>query len=117
MGIEVLRELVSSHWVLAAWLSMSVISCTMLLIDLHHNNNHIGSIIKMVCFLSMRYSGRRQISNGSLWRKGFRSVAHCYSGCSAGEVTGIFIAAGLLSLGNTAAALNVFGLRMHLIMA
>jgi len=36
----------------------------------------------------------------TLWRKGFRSAAHCYSGCEAGEVSSVFIAAGLLSLGN-----------------
>jgi hypothetical protein len=27
-------------------------------------------------------------------------VAHCYSGCGAGEITGVFLAAGLLSLGS-----------------
>lgn len=46
------------------------------------------------------YAGRRQIARDSLWRRGFRSVAHCYSGCGAGEVAGVLIAAGLLSLSN-----------------
>ena len=79
--------------------------------DLRRNNAHISSIMKAVWFMTVLYSGllglliyfysgRKQISNNSLWRKGFRSVAHCYSGCGAGEVTGVFIAAGLLSLGN-----------------
>ncbi|MGM0679794.1 MAG: DUF4396 domain-containing protein, partial [Pseudomonadota bacterium] len=35
-------------------------------------------------------------------------LAHCYSGCGAGEVTGIVIAAGLLTLGNNAVALITF---------
>lgn len=26
------------------------------------------------------------LSHDSLWRRSFRSVAHCYSGCGAGEV-------------------------------
>lgn len=43
------------------------------------------------------YSGRTQIDHDSLWRKGFRLVCHCYSGCGAGEITGIFIALGLLA--------------------
>jgi magnesium-transporting ATPase (P-type) len=35
-------------------------------------------------------------------------VAHCYSGCGAGEITGVFIAAGLLAWGNTAVAIITF---------
>lgn len=119
MNIDVVRGFLSSSWVLAGWLSMSVIACAVLLHDLRKNNNHIDPIMKVVWFLSVLYSGllglliyfysgRKQISNDSLWRKGFRSVAHCYSGCGAGEVTGIFIAAGLLALDNTAIALITF---------
>jgi hypothetical protein len=59
---------------------------------LRHNNHQIGSIMKLVWFMIVLYSGllglmiyfnsgRRQISRDSLWRKGFLSVAHCYSGC------------------------------------
>ncbi|MFB6185441.1 MAG: DUF4396 domain-containing protein, partial [Halobacteriaceae archaeon] len=44
------------------------------------------------------YAGRKQIKRDSLWRKAFRSVSHCYSGCGAGEVTGVVLAAGLLAL-------------------
>ncbi len=56
------------------------------------------------------YSGRKQIVHDSLPRRGFRSVAHCYSGCGAGEITGVFITAGLLSLGNLWVALVSFTL-------
>lgn len=120
MNIDTLRDFLSSGWVLGIWLSLSVTSCLVLLNDLRRHNNHIGSLMKAVWFLSVLYSGplglliyyysgRKQISSDSLWRKGFRSVAHCYSGCGAGEITGIFIAAGLLSLGNTAVAVTTFG--------
>lgn len=106
-------------WVLGVCLSLSFFSCIALLVDIHRHNNHIGSMMKVVWFLSILYSGllgliiyfysgRRQISSNSLWRKGFRSVAHCYSGCGAGEITGVFIAAGLLTLGNTAVAVTTF---------
>lgn len=119
MGIELVREFLSSSWVLAVWLGMSVIACAILLLDLYRHNQHIGPIMKVVWFLTVFYSGalglliyfysgRKQISHDSLWRKGFRSVAHCYSGCGAGEVTGIFIAAGLLSLTNISVALITF---------
>lgn len=45
-------------------------------------------------------SGRTQISTDSLWR-GFRSTAHCYSGCGAGEVLGFALFAWLLALQST----------------
>lgn len=56
------------------------------------------------------YSGRKEIPKDNVWRKGFRSVAHCYSGCGMGEITGIFIAAGLLTLANIWVALITFSL-------
>lgn len=119
MSIDILRDFLSNGWVLTVWLSMSFISCAVLLVDLKRHNNHIAPIMRVVWFLTVLYSGplgllvyfysgRKQISNDSLWRKGFRSVSHCYSGCGAGEVTGIFIAAGLLSLDNTSVALTTF---------
>lgn len=119
MSIEVLRDFLSSGWVLGIWLSLSVISSAILLADLHRHNNHIGPIMKIVWLLTVLYSGplglliyyysgRKQISHDSLWRKGFRSVAHCYSGCGAGEITGVFIAAGLLTLDNMAVAITTF---------
>jgi hypothetical protein len=45
-------------------------------------------------------TGRKQIARDSVWRRGARSVAHCYSGCGLGEITGLLITVGLLSLGN-----------------
>lgn len=86
-----------------------IISLGVLVNDLRAKNPDIMPLMKVVWFLTVLYSGpvglliyyysgRKQISNDSLWRRGFRSTAHCYSGCGAGEVAGIVIAAGLLAL-------------------
>lgn len=54
------------------------------------------------------YSGRSQIRRDSLWRRGFRSVCHCYSDWGAGEVTGVIIALGPLSMENIAVTATTF---------
>ncbi len=82
----------------------------MLIRDLRLSNPQTPSLMKLVWGFTVLYSGplglavyiysgRRQIARDSLWRRGFRSVAHCYSGCGAGEVVGISVTAGLLGLG------------------
>jgi hypothetical protein len=97
-----------------------LLCCVLLVRDLRRCNAHLGSLMKAVWVLTVVYSGplgllvyfyagRGQIRRDSLWRKGFRSVAHCYSGCGAGEITGVLLAAGLLSLHNTGVALVTFG--------
>lgn len=96
---------------LLIWGGSAAVSLAILLYDLCKNNRHLGSFMKLVWFLTVLYSsciglliyfysGRKQIKEDDDWRKGFRSVAHCYSGCGAGEVTGVVIAVGLLSLNN-----------------
>ena len=121
MQMETLRSLLSSAWVLALWVTRSLICVAVLAYDIRRHNARTGTLMKAVWFLTVLYSGflalliyyysgRRQIPRDSLWRKGFRSVAHCYSGCGAGEITGVFLAAGLLSPGNTGTALITFGL-------
>jgi hypothetical protein len=120
MDRETIRTLMTNDGLLTLWVILALVCCSILLWDLRRNNAHIGSLMKVVWFLTVLYSGplglliyyysgRRQIRRNSLWRKGFRSVAHCYSGCGAGEITGVFLAAGLLSLGNTGTALITFG--------
>ena len=54
------------------------------------------------------YSGRKQIPKDDIWRRSFRSVAHCYSGCGIGEITGLVITVGILSLTNTYVAIITF---------
>lgn len=101
------------------WLVIVGLSEIVLLHDLLTRNTHIKSIMHLVWILTVLYSGpiglaiyyysgRKQIPNDNIWRRGFRSVAHCYSGCGAGEISGIFIAAGLLNLGNTWIAVVTF---------
>jgi hypothetical protein len=96
---------------LTAWLLLVVGSTAALIVDLRRNNPEIAGLMKWVWIFTVVYSGpiglaiyawsgRKQIARDSLARRAFRSVAHCYSGCGAGEIVGVFIAAGLLSLGN-----------------
>lgn len=87
--------------------------------DIRSNNREIAPLMKFVWGLTVLYSGlfglgvywyagRKQIARDSLWRKGWRSVSHCYSGCGAGEVIGVTIAAGILSLDTSAVAVITF---------
>lgn len=43
-------------------------------------------------------------------RRGARSVAQCYSGCGAGEITGLIIAVGILQMGTIDGAAITFSL-------
>lgn len=63
-----------------------------------------------VGLLCYRFSGRKQIKKDSLIRKGLRSVAHCYSGCGIGEISGVIISVGFFALGNIPAAIITFAL-------
>lgn len=106
---------------LGVWGVLMFTSLAILIRDLFRNNEALGSLMKFVWIFTVLYSGplglavywysgRTQISHDSLWRRGFRSVSHCYSGCGAGEVSGIVIALGLLSLGNLYVAAVTFAL-------
>lgn len=108
---EFFRLILTSPHFLVVWIIFALISVVVLLRDLKNNNTQIGGIMKWVWLFTVLYSGplglavyyysgRKQIARDSLWRRGFRSVAHCYSGCGAGEIIGILIAVGLLSLNN-----------------
>lgn len=46
----------------------------------------------------------------SLWRRAFRSLAPCYSGCGAGEIAGILLTVGVLSAPPVAVTGTTFGL-------
>ncbi len=108
---QTLQSVLSNPTYLMAWAALVVVSEAILIWDLWRNNSEMKSLMKLVWGLTVLYSGplglgiyfyagRRQIDHDSFWRKGFRSVAHCYSGCGAGEVTGVVIAVGVLALAN-----------------
>ena len=95
--------------VLAAWGLLVALSVLVLLRDLRRNNPEIHGLMKLVWILTVAYSGplglagfywagRKQIPRDDLWRRAFRSVAHCYSGCGLGEIVGLTVTVGLLGL-------------------
>ena len=103
------------QWPLVVVLSgLNAISIVALLVDLRRNNREITGLMRWVWILTVAYSGllglavyfysgRKQIPQDSLWRRAFRSVAHCYSGCGAGEMAGLMLAVGVLGLKSTVA--------------
>lgn len=118
---EPIRSFITNPIVIGAWMAGSVVSLTVVSYDLRHANAGLGSLMKWVWGFTVAYSGviglavywnagRAQIPTDSLWRRSFRSVAHCYSGCGAGEVTGVFVAVGLLALSNLWVAAITFSL-------
>ena len=85
-----------SQWltwpVLAVWAVISLACAAWVIQDLRRHNAFLGGMMKVAWVLTVLYSGplglavywytgRGQIAHDSLWRKSFRSVAHCYSGC------------------------------------
>ncbi|MGB9965838.1 DUF4396 domain-containing protein [Halobacterium hubeiense] len=108
---DVVRPVLSDHRVLAAWAVLVAASVGVLWWDLRRHNEAIPSLMRGVWTLVAVYSGpaglalywyagRTQIARDSLWRRGVRSTAHCYSGCGAGEVTGVVLLVGVLAIGD-----------------
>jgi hypothetical protein len=106
---EVLVPILSNPVVVGAWALLVVACVGVLWWDLRTNNEPLPSTMKAVWTLVVLYSGpfglavywysgRTQIDHDSLWRRGFRSTSHCYSGCGMGEVVGITLAQGILAL-------------------
>ncbi|MFC5972466.1 DUF4396 domain-containing protein [Halomarina salina] len=119
--VSTIQEFITNPIVMGAWVVLVVASLGTLVWDLRRNNEELGSLMKYVWGFTVLYSGpiglgvywysgRTQISHDSLWRRGFRSVCHCYSGCGAGEITGVVIAVGLLAMGNLWVAAVTFSL-------
>lgn len=109
---HVTKPILSDPLVMGIWALVVVASVGTLWWDIRERNRALPSLMKGVWTLVVLYSGpfglavywyagRTQISNDSLWRRGFRSTAHCYSGCGAGEVLGFALLAGLLALRST----------------
>lgn len=104
---------------LSIWFATCLACTAWVVYDLRTNNPRIMSLMQWVWTLTTLYSGplglavyyysgRTQIARDSVWRRGFRSVAHCYSGCGAGEIIGLVISVGLFSLGNYGTAAVTF---------
>lgn len=115
------KAILSNPVFLMVWASLMLPCLVYLIYDLAMRNSHLMPLMKLVWGLTVAYSGpvglaiyffcgRRQITRDSLLRRAFRSVAHCYSGCGMGEIIGVIIAAGLLSLGNWGIAAVTFTL-------
>jgi hypothetical protein len=110
----------SSPSLLAGWLALSLVCLALLLRDFRRANPEIGRLMKVVWALTVLYSGpvglavywgsgRKQIARDSIWRRGWRSTAHCYSGCGMGEIVGLVLAVGIIGLGTWPTALVTFG--------
>lgn len=119
--LEKLRDALTDARFLWVWGALVLVSVAVLVQDLRAKNPGIMPLMKWVWGFTVLYSGplglaiyyysgRSQISRDSIWRRGFRSVAHCYSGCGMGEIAGVTIAAGILALGNWGIASITFAL-------
>lgn len=108
------------NWIIfIAWVFIATICLFTVIRDLRKNNPEISGLMRVVWILTVSYSGplglgiywfsgRKQIRNDSIWRRGWRSVAHCYSGCGAGEIIGVFVTVGLLELSNWPVMITTF---------
>ncbi len=106
---DLLTSALSNPWLLASWAAIAGFCVVLLVLDLRHRNPEIMGLMRLVWILTVAYSGplglalywttgRKQIVRDSLWRRGARSTAHCYSGCGLGEIVGLVITVGLLGL-------------------
>lgn len=119
---HVMKPILSNPLVMGAWAVVVLAAVGVLWWDLRRHNQALPSLMKGVWTLVVLYSGpfglavywyagRTQIDGDSLWRRGFRSTAHCYSGCGAGEVVGFVVLAGLLAIqSSVAVTLGTFAL-------
>ncbi|RBI59245.1 DUF4396 domain-containing protein [halophilic archaeon] len=105
---QLVKPILSSWWTLGIWAGLNVASLGVLWWDVRERNENLPSLMKLVWTLVVAYSGpvglaiywysgRTQIDDDSVWRQGFRSTSHCYSGCGLGEVIGITSATIILS--------------------
>jgi hypothetical protein len=122
MGLQQsLQTVLTTPAYLIAWGVLVSVSLAILAWDLRKHNSELGSLMQFVWGFTVLYSGpvglvgylyagRTQISHDSLWRKGFRSVSQCYSGCGTGEVLGVSMAVGLFAFKTTGTVLLTFAL-------
>lgn len=109
--MRALRALLSDPLVLALWAVIVALCLAVVVYDLRRKNTGLMPLMKGVWALTVLYSGplglllywttgRKWIRRDSLWRRAWRSDAHCYSGCGAGEILGVSLMVGLLAAPN-----------------
>ena len=114
-----MNTILSSGTVLLAWVVLVGVSVAVLVQDLIRRNTGLASLMKVVWSLTVLYSGpiglavywwtgRKEIPEDTDGRRAWRSTAHCYSGCGAGEIVGLSLAVGFLALGNLGTAAVTF---------
>lgn len=102
-------SLLSSPLFLTVWAVTMIPSLALLVWDMRVRNAHLMPLMKWVWALTVLYSGpvglgvywwsgRKEIAADGPWRRAARSVAHCYSGCGMGEIAGLVLTVGILSL-------------------
>lgn len=117
--MDSIRAVLDSAVFLWLWAFSSAVAWALLTYDLWMKNRGLMPLMRVVWLLTVAYSGllglaiyffagRAQIPRDDLARKSFRSVAHCYSGCGAGEIVGVWLALGLLGLSQLWVALVTF---------
>jgi len=105
---DLVKPILASWWTLGIWATLNIVSLGVLWWDVRKRNQNLPSLMKLVWTLVVAYSGpvglavywysgRTQLDDDSLWKQGFRSDSHCYSGCGLGEVIGITSATIILS--------------------
>jgi hypothetical protein len=108
-ALQSLHDAIDSPAFLIGWAVLMIPCLIWTIRDLTTKNAHLMPLMKLVWTLTVLYSGplglliyratgRKEIAADTLWRRSFRSVAHCYSGCGMGEIAGVVLAAGILSL-------------------
>ncbi|MCF8479443.1 MAG: DUF4396 domain-containing protein [Rhodospirillum sp.] len=122
MYLELLRAALGQPWLLAIWLGSVAIALVVAAHDLTRGpGRHLAGMMRVVWGLTILYSGilglalywwsgRPTITRDDPWRRAGRSVAHCYSGCGLGEMTGVILAVGVFSLGSWGTAGLTFAL-------
>lgn len=120
MGVQqTIQILLTNSIYLLTWGIIVAFSLAVLMWDIRQYNSELQSLMKFVWGFTVLYSGpiglagywwsgRTQIDYDSFWRKGFRSVCHCYSGCGTGEDLGVSIAVDLLAFKTTGTILLSF---------
>jgi hypothetical protein len=107
---QALQSALTNPALFAGWGVLVACSLGVLVWDLRTNNASVEGLMRFVWGFTVLYSGplglarywwsgRAQIAYDSLWRRAFRSVSHCYSGCGTGEVLGVTLAVGVFAFG------------------